>query len=440
MLRDNLHINQHLRDAVIFVFVSAFLISGLIISQSQTQNKPSPGQANTLDAQDVYDGIPVEVIMEADSLAYREWEYVSQTFPERKYYEYKLEAINHVLTCPHVEGEIIEVYGITCSYRRGNSREWENAVNAPHSFLVFRAKTGNPLECIGDIRTYYEPGTSEFENDVHNVLMNINEQYIFKLLADDSLEQTLEGTLYQYLRHLIPGDYIYFGWKQIAQETASDCGHAYGILLFHSSSGSPLIYSENAEHYVSAIYSTYLLPIRVTYQKNLENLYVVTELWEPSEENYELEIRETFPPETVDLILGEIDQYAIDLLEDLGVVEGDHVLEFFPGGPVWPTYSFDDALDNTQLLGLADYYREGDIYFKPIHEEIIRRFRIDPVGLLNELGASNERTVKKVCKSIVDAGIDVHSVSEIQTNLTDEGLTAYQILEKLNSQKGETLP
>ena len=151
-------------------------------------------------------------------------------------------------------------------------------------------------------------------------------------------------------------------------------------------------------------------------------------------------IRETFPPETVDLILGEIDQYAIDLLEDLGVVEGDHVLEFFPGGPVWPTFTFDDALDNTQLLGLADYYREGDIYFKPIHEEIIRRFRIDPVGLLNELGASNERTVKKVCKSIVDAGIDVNSVSEIQTNLTDEGLTAYQILEKLNSQKGETLP
>lgn len=150
-----------------------------------------------------------------------------------------------MLTCPHAEGEIIEVYGITCSYRRGNSREWENAVNAPHSFLVFRAKTGNPLECIGDIRTYYEPGTSEFENDVHNVLMNINEQYIFKLLADDSLEQTLEGTLYQYLRHLIPGDYIYFGWKQIAQETAGDCGHAYGILLFHSSSGSPLIYSEN---------------------------------------------------------------------------------------------------------------------------------------------------------------------------------------------------
>lgn len=76
MLRDNLHINQHFRDAVIFVFVSAFLISGLIISQSQTQNKPSPEQANTLDAQDVYDGIPVEVIMEADSLAYREWEYL----------------------------------------------------------------------------------------------------------------------------------------------------------------------------------------------------------------------------------------------------------------------------------------------------------------------------------------------------------------------------
>lgn len=191
--------------------------------------------------------------------------------------------------------------------------------------------------------------------------------------------------------------------------------------------------------YVSAIYSTYLLPIRVTYQKNLENLYVVTELWEPSEENYELEIRETFPPETVDLILGELDQYAIDLLEDLGVVEGDQVLESFPGGPVWPTYSFDDALDNTQLLGLADYYRKGDIYSKPIQEEIIRRFRMDPVGLLNEIGACNERTVKEVCKSIVEAGTDVNSVPEVQTNLTDKGLAAYQILEKLNSQKGETL-
>lgn len=58
----------------------------------------------------------------------------------------------------------------------------------------------------------------------------------------------------------------------------------------------------------------------------------MTELWEPSEENYELEIRETFPPETVDLILGELDQYAIDLLEDLGVVEGDQVLESFLAG------------------------------------------------------------------------------------------------------------
>lgn len=129
MLRDNLHINQHFRDAVIFVFVSAFLIGGLTISQ-----------ANTLETQDAYDGIPAEVIAEADSLAYREWEYVSQTFPERKYCEYKLEAINHVLTCPHVEGEVIEVYGITCSYRRDNSREWENAVNAPTAFSFFVPK------------------------------------------------------------------------------------------------------------------------------------------------------------------------------------------------------------------------------------------------------------------------------------------------------------
>ncbi len=429
MLRNLLSINKHCRDAVLFIVLSLLIVYGAIGIKDQKQDAPPCGQTNMANYQTDHDDIPAEVIKEADDCAYKEWKYVSSTFPERNYCEYKLESVSHVLTCQHVDDETFEVYGITCSYRSENYEKWETAENAANTFMVFRTATNNSMEWIGDFSSYYEPETKDFENDVHEVLMEADEQYIFKLLANDSLDQALEGTLNEYLLHLIPGDYIYFDWKQITQETAADHGQFYGILLFHTSSGSPLVYSEKNEQYVPAIYSTYLLPICVTYQKDKMNRYVVTALWEPSEENYELDVRENFPEETADLILEQLDQCAIDMLQESGVTEGDSVLEFFPGGPIWPTYTFNDALDNASLCSLADYYQEGDIYCVPVRKELMRRFWDDPVGMLNGLGTCNEDTQNSVCKLLVESEIYVGWDSAIQTSLTDEGIAAYKTLE-----------
>lgn len=427
--RYGLYINSQCRDAAIFIFLCILLIWGLIVLQ-ENMIATSNNQTSIEYSRSEYESIPIEVIREASSCANREWEYVRRAFPERSYCEYKLDAVHHVLTCHHVVGEAFEVYGITCSYRRDDCEDWELPENVANSFLVFRVGIGGSIKWIGDISTYYEPGTEEFETDVHTVLMKADEQYLFKLLADNSLEKTLERTLFQYLRNLIPGDYYCFGWKQLAQETAGNGGQVYGVLLYHTTSSSPLIYSEKTEQYVPAIHSTCLLPIRATYQKDKAGQYAVTELWVPSEDHYEPDIREIFPAETAALVLENLNQYAVDLLLEFGAAEGDEVFTFFSRGPAWPAYSFDEALDDTTLCGLAEYYRDGDIYCEPVREEVIQRFCADPAGLLNGLGAGSEDTIESVCRIIVEAGIDIDFDSIDRNNLSPEGQISYETLEK----------
>lgn len=430
--KEALHMNKQCRDAAIFIFLSILLVCGVLVLQDRTQSAPSDAQAAAERSQTDSENIPVEVIREADSRASREWEYVRRAFSERSYCAYKLDAVHHVLTCHHVADETFEVYGITCSYRRDDHKEWELAENAANSFLVFRVGNGGSMERVGNIRTYSEPGTEEFETDVHAVLMRADEQYLFKLLADDSQEEMLERTLFQYLRNLIPGDYYYYGWKPLAQETDGDNGQVYGVLLYHSSSGSPLIYSEITEQYVPAIHSACLLPIRAAYQKDGAGRYAVTDLWEPAEDRYASDIRETFPAETADLVLENLDQYAADLLLESGAAEGDGVFAFFSHGPVWPAYSFDEALDVATLCSLADYYRDGDIYCQPVREEVIRLFRADPTRLLNGLGADSGDTIETVCRIIAAAETEIAPDSVLQGDLTDEGRAAYEILEKID--------
>lgn len=430
--KEALHMNKQCRDAAIFIFLSILLVCGVLVLQDRTQSAPSDAQAAAERSQTDSENIPVEVIREADSRASREWEYVRRAFSERSYCAYKLDAVHHVLTCHHVADETFEVYGITCSYRRDDHKEWELAENAANSFLVFRVGNGGSMERVGNIRTYSEPGTEEFETDVHAVLMRADEQYLFKLLADDSQEEMLERTLFQYLRNLIPGDYYYYGWKPLAQETDGDNGQVYGVLLYHSSSGSPLIYSEITEQYVPAIHSACLLPIRAAYQKDGAGRYAVTDLWEPAEDRYASDIRETFPAETADLVLENLDQYAADLLLESGAAEGDGVFAFFSHGPVWPAYSFDEALDVATLCSLADYYRDGDIYCEPVLEEVIRLFRAAPTRLLNGLGADSGDTIETVCRIIAAAETEIAPDSVLQGDLTDEGRAAYEILEKID--------
>lgn len=430
MIERCLHKNRQCRDTVVFLLLSACIVLGAgAAAKSQTPN------ALGLDPVDVIrqqsdENIPDSVIREAQRLAHREWNDIQSAFPERGYAEQRLESVHHVLTCRHVENETMEVYGLTCSYRSSGHEDWEQAENAAGSYLVFRSKADGSLEWIGDIRAYYEPGTEEFEEELHDVLMWADPQYLFGLLADESLEKAVEGALCAYLRHVIPGDGFYFGWKQLAQETKADSGEVYGVLLFHTASGSPLIYSEEAQHYVPAIYSTCLLPVRVSYEKDGEGRYVVAECWEPTEQTYAQDIREQFPAQTAELVLRELDQYAADLLRETEAAENEAVLKFFPGGPAWPAYTFDEALDDTQLCGLADYYPEGDIYYEPVHAEVMRRFRDDPAGLLNGLGACSEDAQNTVCGFLAQAGARVEYDDEMQARLTEKGESVRRRLEE----------
>lgn len=435
-----LHKNMQCRHAVIFLLVSACIILGVsLIARSQPQSAADLDPMDQIRLQSGDAAIPDHVIREAQRLAQKEWGDIQRTFPERGYTEQRLESVHHVLTCRHVENEIMEVYGLACSYRSRDREDWGQAENAARSYLVFRSKADGCLEWIGDIRTHYEPDTEEFEEELHDVLMWADPQYLFGLLADESLEKAVEGSLCAYLRHVIPGDGFYFGWKQLAEETREDSGEVYGVLLFHTASGSPLIYSEETQHYVPAIYSTCLLPVRVSYEKDGKGRYVVTACWEPTEETYAQDIRAQFPVEAAELVLGQLDQYAADLLEENEVPEDDAVRKFFPGGPVWPAYTFHEALDDTQLCGLADYYPEGDIYYAPVHEEVMRRFRDDPVGLLNGLGACNENAQNTVCGFLAQAGARVEYDAEMQARLTEEGKCVYEMLEALYAQCS-TLP
>ena len=181
-----------------------------------------------------------------------------------------------------------------------------------------------------------------------------------------------------------------------------------------------------------AIHSACLLPIRAAYQKDGAGRYAVTDLWEPAEDRYASDIRETFPAETADLVLENLDQYAADLLLESGAAEGDGVFAFFSHGPVWPAYSFDEALDVATLCSLADYYRDGDIYCRPVREEVIRLFRADPTRLLNGLGADSGDTIETVCRIIAAAETEIAPDSVLQGDLTDEGRAAYEILEKID--------
>lgn len=434
MMRKFLYKNRQYKEAAVFLVLSAALVLGAgVTAGNQTQNAAGLVQIHAPSER-----IPDGIVNEADRLAGKEWAYIKTAFPECGYTEYRLDSVQHVLTCRHVENETMEVYGLACSYRSGDGKDWGQAETAAGSYLVFRDEADGSQVWVGDLRSYYEPGTEEFEEDLHDVLMWADQRYLFGLLADESLEKAVEGSLNGYLRHLIPGDSVYFGWKQLAQETEEDSGEVYGVLLFHTSSGSPLIYSEASERYVPAIYSTYLLPVAVSYEKDGKDRYVVTECWEPTEETYAQDIREQFPAETAELVLGELDQYAADLLRENDVAESEAVRKFFPGGPVWPEYTFDEALDDTSLCGLANYYPEGDIYYGPVHAEVIRRYCDDPAGLLNGLGACNEDAQRSVCGFLAQTGIRVDGDADMQACLTEEGKSVYEMLKDLYAE-GSTL-
>jgi hypothetical protein len=241
---------------------------------------------------------------------------------------------------------------------------------------------------------------SYFEKTLHERLMDIAESYLYKLNAGTSLDTTLEQTMIAKMRRTLPGDGYFLSWKQLSLQSEEDAGTAYGLLLYYTSSGSPLISSKTDERYVSAIYSACWLPVAISYQKNHIVRYTVTGYWMPSKENYEEDIRTVFPPDIAEDILKNIDVYATEILKSLD--EHDYAWHLFSDGPVWPGYYFNEYLDNYTLLGLVEYYGEEDIYTAPIRRELVRRFSDNPDSILSVLFETQDEELRNYIIQILN--------------------------------------
>ena len=182
-----------------------------------------------------------------------------------------------------------------------------------------------------------------------------------------------------------------------------------------------MIYSEETGRYTAGIYSAYLLPTAVDYCRD-GGAYLVTDVWEPSQERYADEVRARFPAETAEDVLQNIGAYAVSMAGD-----GDAPkMEFYPHGPTWPSYFFDAGVSDGDLCAMADYYDETDIYAPPVRDELYRRFSEAPGALLNELGEWEPETQERVCAILAErcGGLP----AEEPAGLTPEGRTAYETL------------
>lgn len=109
---------------------------------------------------------------------------------------------------------------------------------------------------------------------------------------------------------------------------------------------------------------------------------MVTGYWAPSRENYETDLRSTFPADTAEDILKNIDSYMSELLAPAEYIDGKRL---FSHGPIWPGYTFHEDLDDIQLLEIVYYYGIQDTYTKPVREELLRRFADSPEQLRQAL-------------------------------------------------------
>lgn len=66
----------------------------------------------------------------------------------------------------------------------------------------------------------------------------------------------------------------------------------------------------------------------------------------------------------------------------------------------------------------------------PVHAEVMRRFRDDPAGLLNGLGACSEDAQNTVCGFLAQAGARVEYDDGMQARLTEEGESVRRRLEE----------
>ncbi len=281
---------------------------------------------------------------------------------------------------------------------------------------------------------------SEAEQESHTEAQQIESAYASEeinldipeeVLREISLETALEQTLNERMMRIVPGDYYTFEWKLLDTAASDSFGTAYGLLLFYSHSGSPLIYSEKAGQYTAAIYSSYLLPVAVSYQQDQSGRYAVTDVWEPSQTNYEEDVRACFPKEAAEDILQNLNTYAVASLEADGYAPDAAEIEVFSEGPIWPTYYFHEELDDGVLCGLADYYGGSDIYTEPVRGELYSRFFQNPQRMLNALGDCKLEVQATICGLLSEQSADSRFPRDGVEGLTQNGQKCYaEILNK----------
>ena len=281
---------------------------------------------------------------------------------------------------------------------------------------------------------------SEAEQESHTEAQQIESAYASEeinldiseeVLRETSLETVLEQTLTERMIRIVPGDYYTFEWKLLDTAASDSFGTAYGLLLFYSHSGSPLIYSEKAGHYTAAIYSSYLLPVAVSYQQDQSGRYAVTDVWEPSQTNYEEDVQACFPKEAAEDILQNLNTYAVASLEADGYAPDAAEIEVFSEGPIWPTYYFHEELDDGVLCGLVDYYGGSDIYTEPVRGELYSRFFQNPQRMLNALGDCKLEVQATICGLLSEQSADSRFPRNGVEGLTQNGQKCYaEILNK----------
>lgn len=427
---------NHFMEVVAFLLISAMVIWTIALitpkAEIEHERQTETQQIEFTDAsKELNPDIPEEVLGEAVRIAKAELEYIQQKFPEESYTQNKIQQVHHVHTCEDVEGEIFEVYAVDCLYRRDETNNWEKSELGPKSYLIFRKTAGGRLQWLGDFHEFNDPGTVIFTDHLHARLMDLDDTFLYKLQANASLEIALEHTLTERMMRIVPGEYSTFEWKLLDTVASGSSGTAYGLLLFYSHSGSPLIYSEKAGQYTAAIYSSYLLPVAVSYQQDQSARYVVTDVWEPSQTNYEEDVRACFPKEAAEDILQNLNAYALAFLEADGYALDAAEIEVFSEGPIWPTYYFHEELDDGVLCGLVDYYGDGDIYTKPVQDELYRRFFQNPQRLLNALGDCKLEVQATICGLLSEQSADSRFPKGGVEGLTQNGQKCYaEILNK----------
>lgn len=363
--------------AVFLLLAAAITVAGAAVparpgSAGRGSAAPEPGRSEAAGQR----AVPPEVLETAERFRADEFAYIQNTYSTCEYAGSRLEEIALVYICDEIEGEIFEVYEANYRYRAPQRSEWEASPGYPSVYLVFRPTANGTRRWVCCFRDASFSPDGGFMSALYESLMDADEALLWKLNAGTPLDTALEQTMLAKMCRDLPGDGYSMTWKQLALRPGEDGGTAYGLLLYYSVSGSPLIYSERTERYESAIFSVCWLPAAISYQKSPAGLYTVTGVWTPSEEGYEEELRRVFPPDTAEDIFRNINTYAAGFLEPL--TESGDIRSLFSHGPVWPEYTFNEALDDGTLLGLVQYYGAYDIYTAPIRKELARRFSGDP--------------------------------------------------------------